>query len=109
MRYRSGRPVTTADVDEYWLPGPDCSAFGYGYPVNSDGSFKLSNLVPRIYQPAASTFINRLYVVAWPNGIQRYSIMVHEGETVSGVVFVFPDPVYFPFLMNQRSVPVFPP
>ena len=92
VRYASGQGIPGALVYGSVLPDPDCETFGAPYTVNPDGSFELSNLVPRTYRLAAELRHVPIYLTRYQ------SIRVPEGEVVSGVEFVFPEPVYLPLL-----------
>lgn len=92
VRYASGRGIPTALIYASLLPDPECESFGSAYTVNPDGTFELSNLMPRTYRLAAELRHLPVYLT------QRQSIRVPEGGVVSGVEFVFPEPVYLPLL-----------
>lgn len=92
VRYRSGRGIPTATISEWNLPNVECSSLNGPYYVQADGSFELPVLVPRTYDLTAMVKPFPLLLHIFRN----MTVEVREGETVSGVDFVFPDPVYLP-------------
>jgi hypothetical protein len=95
VRYISGRPVPAATLSDGYLPDPQCNVFNSPYRINDDGTFELTDLVPRTYMLYAT--------LPWGNGshahgFQKGLIPLQPGTTISGVEFIFPDPLYLPII-----------
>jgi hypothetical protein len=92
VRYPSGRGISTATIQEWNLPDPECNVFNMPYNVEPDGSFEITNLVPRHY---------KLFVALHNRPFYDYEVLevaVREGEVISGVEVVLPEPTYLPLV-----------
>lgn len=96
VRYPSGQGIPTATIQESILPDPECNFFNSPYSVQPDGSFELNNLVPRRYKWLGASLNNQSHYF-----YQTHDITVREGEVVSGVEFIFPEPIFLP-LVGRR-------